>query len=89
MRIFHEDHNNFYREISLDYENLKSKDELASVDSNKRIYVQLSVSYSQSMDDANQITRLFKHFSLTLSKCWLITTENNNSNVHQILIENG
>ena len=89
MRIFHEDHYNLYRELLVDSNILRSDEDQSNVDSSHRIHVQLSVSYSQTLDTTYQVTQRLKYFSLTLLQCWLTPTENDHSNIYQVLIENG
>lgn len=53
------------------------------------MFVQLTVEYSQKLDQLYQLKDKLQYFHLTIERCWLTRTQNENLNLVQLLIENG
>ena len=61
-----------------------------TIDLDKKVYVKVSVEQSNKLDELYQILDRYQiKLHLTLSYCWLTPTKSENSNIYQILIENG
>lgn len=60
------------------------------INQDKKIYVRVSVEHSPKLNELYQILDKYQiKLHLTLAYCWLTPTQNENSNIYQILIENG
>ncbi len=86
FRIFSDE--NFRDEISTDLNEITINNSLLDIE--QKIHVRVSVEYSEKLNDLYQLLDKYQmKLHLTLSFCWLTQTRNGNSDIHQILIENG
>ncbi len=53
------------------------------------MFVQLTVEYSHKLDQLYQLKDKLQYFHLTIERCWLTRTQNENINLVQLLIDNG
>lgn len=66
-----------------------TKLEKSSVAYTDQLFVQFSVYHSDKLDELYQIHDRLRYFHLTIEKCWLSLTQNENIHLVQVLIENG
>ena len=78
---------NFEHEISDEIDAFAEED--VFVNRNQRIFSQLSVTYSDKLDRIYQKHERLQYFHLTLENCWLSTSQNENEEKIQTLINNG
>ena len=78
---------NYRRELLADSDNFVSRKLYLNYD--HQIFVQFSVEYSEKLDELYQLQDRLQYFHLTIEKCWLTRTQNEHTNIFQILIENG
>jgi hypothetical protein len=79
-----------YREELVTSSTSLSSSNNSTIELDKKIYVKVSVQQSNKLNELYQILDRYQiKLHLTLSYCWLTPTKSENSNIYQILIENG
>ena len=60
-----------------------------SLDNSQTVFVDFSVEYSHKFDTITNLKNKLHYFHLTIEKCWLTKTSNENMNIQKVLILNG
>ncbi len=92
IRLFHDA--NYFNEIKIDPEatgtaHNRGPSRASLVEYAEQVFVQFSVFHSDKLAEFSELKDKLKYFHLTIERCWLTRTKEEDSHVLQTLIQNG
>ena len=85
LKMFYDE--GYSKEMIIDSANLKPNKYAFKY--NQQLFVQFSVEYSDRLDHLLVLQDRLQYFHLTIQRCWLTKTQNEDRHILQILIDNG